>query len=107
MKGVPFSVQQNLMLFNGDKILLKQFLLLKSPEEHEVYQEYLIQKRKQVKYIPIVSAVINIGMVYHEPMLLLFGVPVQGVALWYFADKYDHFQIIQTVFDEVDVESKQ
>lgn len=107
MKGVPFSVQQKLMLFNGDKVTLKRFLLSKSPEEREVYQEYLSEKRKEVKFVPIFSIGINIAICSIEPMFGVLLFPLQFGSLYYSVTKYDKFEEIQNVFNEVDVESKQ
>lgn len=107
MKGVPFSVQQKLMLFNGDKVTLKRFLLSKSPEEREVYQEYLSEKRKQLKFVPIVSVGTNVLIGNIEPVFGALFIPIQVGVFYYIATKYDTFEEIQNVFNEVDVESKQ
>ena len=107
MKGVPFSVQQKLMLFNGDKVTLKRFLLSKSPEEREVYQEYLSEKRKQVKFVPIASIGINIAICNIEPFFGVLMFFFQPGVIVYIEKKYETFEAIQNVFNEVDVESKQ
>jgi hypothetical protein len=107
MKGVPFSVQQKLMLFNGDKVTLKRFLLSKSPEEREIYQEYLLEKRKQVKFVPIASIGINIAICNIEPFFGFLMLFLQPGVIGYYGNKYEKFETIQSVFNEVDVESKQ
>lgn len=106
MRRVPFSVQQKLLLFNNDTILLKQFLISKNEEEREVYQEFLSKKRRQVKYVPMISICANVIALTIEPIFGVLVLPLQFGPLMYMTHKYEMFENIQKIFNEVDVESK-
>lgn len=106
MSRVPFSVRQKFSLFNGNKASLKQFLLSKSTEDRELYQEYLLEKRKNLKYVPIVSIGTNFGMFAVFPAVGVVMVPLQIGMILHVINKYEALGEIQDVFDEVDLENK-
>lgn len=100
---VPFAVQQKFKLYEGNKDALKQFLLAKSTEERELYQEYLSKELKKVKYIPIAYIAINIPLCYIlDPIILYLTIPFIVAPIYLTTDRYDRFYQIQQVFDEVD-----